>query len=390
MRFLFVMLAALMPLHAYALTQASIPPKFGIPWGNSAGASYIRSIPQGSQIGIQNCAASLTDGWPPLTFVPAAAGGCPPFGQDFNGILKQITQWSQWQAAGGPVVYDGTLSSNIGGYPKGAVLQSAVLVGRLWLSTADNNTTNPDSTTSANWTTLPGMAAPGSFTTTISTTAPPGTVSANGLTVGNASSNATSRANADTYWLFSFLWTNCASCTLYNSSGGVIAKGTSAAADYSANSAIATVNMNGVGQIGADSQSGTTTNNLAGVPVTSGSRTVPGSVLGQNLHTITLGETPSGITSIGTISGQSLSFSGSNSWGFPVTPTTANIGTSVVNTTSPAAGNFPTNSAGAWGAINLGGIAVSSASVNVSSANTGGNLMNDVQLSVVVYYWLSL
>jgi len=55
--------------------------------------------PQASQIGITNCAASLTDGFPPLTFVPVAQGGCPPFGSDFNGILRQITQWSQWMQA---------------------------------------------------------------------------------------------------------------------------------------------------------------------------------------------------------------------------------------------------------------------------------------------------
>ena len=91
---------------AWAITQSSAPPKFNIPWGNSAGVPYIRSIPQGSQIGITNCAASLTDGFPPLSFTPPGAGGCPPFGADFNGILQQITQWSRWYSAGGPIFYD--------------------------------------------------------------------------------------------------------------------------------------------------------------------------------------------------------------------------------------------------------------------------------------------
>ena len=88
---------------ALAVTQASSPPKFPLVWGQNAATAYIRSIPQNSQIGIQNCAASLNDGFPPLTAVPIAAGGCGPFQQDTNGILKQITHWSQWYSAGGPL-----------------------------------------------------------------------------------------------------------------------------------------------------------------------------------------------------------------------------------------------------------------------------------------------
>src|ERR1700733_10951473 len=99
------------------MLQSSSPPKFPIPWAASAGIPYIRSIPVPSQIGLQNGAASLTTGFPPLTFTPAGAGGPPPFGEDFNGILKQITQWSQWQAAGGPIFYDSAFATAIGGYP---------------------------------------------------------------------------------------------------------------------------------------------------------------------------------------------------------------------------------------------------------------------------------
>ncbi len=136
---------------ALAISDASIPPKFSIPWGNSAGSSYIRSIPTPSQIGIQNCAASLTDGFPPLTFVPSSAGGCGPFGQDMNGILKQLSQWGLWQAAGGPVAYDSSFSTSIGGYPKGAILSASGILGQFWLSTIDNNPSNPDAG-GGNWT----------------------------------------------------------------------------------------------------------------------------------------------------------------------------------------------------------------------------------------------
>lgn len=129
---------------------SSIPSRFPHPFGNSAGGGFIRTIPDASQIGIVNGAASLTDGFPPLCFSPIGSGGVPPFGQDFNGILKQITQWSQWQNAGAPIGYDSAFSTSIGGYPKGAVLAASAQLGNYWLSLVDNNASNPDSG-GANW-----------------------------------------------------------------------------------------------------------------------------------------------------------------------------------------------------------------------------------------------
>ncbi len=272
---------------ALALTQGSPPPAFGIPWGSSAGSSYIRSIPVPSQIGTQNCAASLTTGFPPLTFVPAVAGGCPPFGQDFNGILNQITQWSQWQKAGGPVFYDSAFATAAGGYPNGAIVMSTITPGTLWMSTADSNTNNPD-TGGSNWVQAPGQVQIGSIMETPTSVVPYGYVSANGKTIGNGSSNGTDRANADTQFLFAYVWANCSNtqCQLYNSAGTPISRGANAAADFAANDAIAVWNMNGLGTMTADSQNGSTSNFLASVPVTSGNATTPGSILGENLHSL--------------------------------------------------------------------------------------------------------
>lgn len=143
-RYLFAIILVLSAMPAVALQQSNVPSKFPIPWGNSAGSAYIRSIPVPSQTGIQNCAASLTDGFPPLTFVPASSGGCPPFGADFNGILNQLSAWSRWVGANGPIFYDSGFSAAIGGYPKGTVLWSTVTFGKYWLSTVDNNSSNPD------------------------------------------------------------------------------------------------------------------------------------------------------------------------------------------------------------------------------------------------------
>lgn len=149
---------------AWGMQQSQVPPKFSIPWGNSASATYLRSIPTPSQIGIQNCAASLTDGFPPLSFVPATAGGCPPFGADFNGILKQVTQWSRWQGAGAAPLYNSSFSASIGGYPSGAVLANASTPGCFWVSTTDNNASDPD-TGGANWNaSCPGGGIGGTLT----------------------------------------------------------------------------------------------------------------------------------------------------------------------------------------------------------------------------------
>lgn len=287
-------LSLALPGLARAESQANIPPKISIPWGNSAGSSYIRSIPNTSQIGIQNCAASYPDGFPPLTFTPPAAGGCPPFGQDFNGVLKQLSQWNRWQALGGPVFYDGTFSTTIGGYPNGAKVMSAVTPGTVWMSTADNNSTNPDTSAATNWVQDPGQVPIGTPVQTISTTVQSGYVSANGLTVGNASSNATGRANADTQFLFNFVWNNCSNaiCPIFTSTGSASTRGATPWADFAANKAIAVWNMNGSALMGVDSQGGSSSTRLSGVPFTSGSSTTPGSLMGENLHTLTAGQIP--------------------------------------------------------------------------------------------------
>lgn len=140
------------------MQSSDIPAKFNIPFGNSAGGSYIRTIPESSQIGVNDGWASLTDGFVPLNATPPESGGIPPFMQDMNGILKQISAWSRWVGAGGPVRYDSTFQVAIGGYPKGALVQSAVSDGVWWVSLVENNGTNPDSG-GAGWGRAPAIAA---------------------------------------------------------------------------------------------------------------------------------------------------------------------------------------------------------------------------------------
>jgi hypothetical protein len=129
---------------------ADIPSRIGTPWGSSADPGFIRTPPVPSQIGITDGAASFATGFVPLNFQPIEVSGVPPFGQDFNGALNAITQWNRWQAAGSPMQYNSAFSTAIGGYPKGALLQSTA-IGMFWLNAADDNTTDPDGGSPANW-----------------------------------------------------------------------------------------------------------------------------------------------------------------------------------------------------------------------------------------------
>lgn len=132
------------------MLASSLPNKIQLPFANSGSKN---TIPVASQIGITAGAASYTDGFPPLTMTPIPSGGVPPSGQDFNGIFNAITAVQQWQSAGGIFKYDLAFSTAIGGYPNGAVLMSTSNK-TYWLNLADNNTTDPDSSGAANWTSL--------------------------------------------------------------------------------------------------------------------------------------------------------------------------------------------------------------------------------------------
>lgn len=133
------------------MLASNIPLRFLTPFAkNAIPGTTIRTVPQASQIGVQNGAASYNDGFPPLTMIPIPSGGVPPFGQDMNGVLFDISSWSQWYQAGGPVGYDATFSAANNGYPAGAVLSANGLHGQFWYSLVDNNTTNPDAGGS-NW-----------------------------------------------------------------------------------------------------------------------------------------------------------------------------------------------------------------------------------------------
>lgn len=126
-------------------------------FAQDATGSYVRAVPVTTT---DPGAASHALGFPPQTFTAEGAGGTPPDGRDVNGVLNYLAAWARWQGAGGSVTFSAAVAS-AGGYPKGAVVLSASVAGLFFVSTADDNTTNPESGGAANW--LPmGAASSGS------------------------------------------------------------------------------------------------------------------------------------------------------------------------------------------------------------------------------------
>lgn len=126
-----------------------------------ADAGSKQNIPNDSQIGITAGRASYADGFPPLTRTPLAAGGVPPFGTDFNGVLNDITAALRWSQAGAGYPFNADFNAAISGYPKGARIPNSTLDG-FWLNTTDGNSANPENTTSA----LTGWVPSGFYGTT--------------------------------------------------------------------------------------------------------------------------------------------------------------------------------------------------------------------------------
>lgn len=125
---------------------SNAPSQLVLPFANSGQRNV---IPVPSQIPITPGAASFTDGFPPLTMVPPTGGGVPPAGMDFNGIFYDLSSIDVWMSIGGGFPWSSVVSSAVGGYPKGARVLKAAGIG-YWLSTVDNNVTDPD-TGGAGW-----------------------------------------------------------------------------------------------------------------------------------------------------------------------------------------------------------------------------------------------
>lgn len=117
----------------------STPDQIVTPW---AEAGLKDTIPQTADP--VNGRAGYDQGFPAINMIPKAAGGIPPFGQDFNGIFYDLTVAMQYLQAGGSFPFDGTWATAVGGYPIGALVSRSDNSG-LWRNTVANNTSNPES-----------------------------------------------------------------------------------------------------------------------------------------------------------------------------------------------------------------------------------------------------
>lgn len=133
-----------------------------------------------------------------------------------------------------------------------------------------------------------GSAILGQIIDATSETLESGFLWCDGRTIGNASSGATARANADTQELFVHLWTNFADAQAAVSGG----RGVSAIADFNANKTIALPDVRGRVLAGKDNMGGSAANRL-----TSGASGVAGNTIGAvggaETHTLSTAQLPS-------------------------------------------------------------------------------------------------
>lgn len=122
------------------------PPFIPQPFANNADGAHKNTIPNTTVV---PGAASYSLGFPPLTMVPEVSGGDPPFGQDFNGILNALSAHVFAQQAGQLYRYSSDVSTAIGGYPVGTMLESSDGV-TVWFNTTAANTGDPDAN-AAGW-----------------------------------------------------------------------------------------------------------------------------------------------------------------------------------------------------------------------------------------------
>lgn len=141
-----------------------------------------------------------------------------------------------------------------------------------------------------------------------------GWVRDNGRTLGNASSGATERANADTSALFAWLWNNFTN-TQCPVSGG---RGANAAADFAANKTITLPDKRGYIVGGLDDMGNSAAGRFANVPVVSGDVTTAGSVIGATTTTLITANLPPYTPSGSVASSGTVALRYNASWGFTV------------------------------------------------------------------------
>lgn len=139
------------------------PSNYPVPFATSGVKNVIPTAATGTG------KASFTEGFPTVTMMPITAGGIPPEGKDFNGILYDISSHTVFLNAGGQYRFDAALSIAIGGYPVGMVLQNNAGTAS-YVSAVANNTTDFNTTPASIGTLWSPYAGTASSNVTITTT----------------------------------------------------------------------------------------------------------------------------------------------------------------------------------------------------------------------------
>jgi hypothetical protein len=253
--------------------------------------------------------------------------------------------------------------------PDGSPLGTGAIIGGGYFEVVDDLTNYQLISVSQQAQSTAGAATTGDMKFRPTSETITGWVIANATTIGGPASNATQLANVTAANLFAWHWTNFPNniCPVFTSAGAPTTRGANPAADFAANKQIQVYDKRGKGEIGVDTMGGAATARLNGVPVTSGSLTTPGSVIGENLHAL--------------ITAELAVHAHANSLGDPthVHPYTSTIGP--VNT-----GGL--NSGLQQAAANTG---ASLTGIVINNANAGsGTAHNNVMLVDTVYYYLKL
>lgn len=126
----------------------------------------------------------------------------------------------------------------------------------------------------------------------VGTSAPTGWVRGNGRTIGNASSGATERANADTETLYTLLWNSFSNSVLaiQDSAGSATSRGASAAIDYAANKRLPLPDYRGRVRVGLDAMGNSAAGRI-GTIITSS--TTNGATGGSETVTLSISQIPS-------------------------------------------------------------------------------------------------
>ncbi len=249
-------------------------PFFRTPFATSGDVS---AIPNDSQ---PDGTVSFTDGFGPDY---QAATDDPdvlyPERQKINEIFLLITQALQvMQVHGYP---DWIAAADNGGSSYSYDINSFVRYNTLvYFSLVNTNTATPG-TDDTKWALFGQQTVPvGTVWELDAATLPASWVWANGNTVGDASSNATGRANADTSALFTQIWTDFPNSVrpIKNSDGSSGTRGVSAAADFAAHKALPVADRRGIVACGRDNMGGASAANR----ITSAGCGIDGMILGAS------------------------------------------------------------------------------------------------------------